>query len=351
MRIPKASFAQYLETHVVATGRCIRCGGCIVACPFQCINLVDGKPTLIKTCKECGICSKVCPQYDPEQEELERFVFGRIRRADEDFGVYRKLAIARSTDEQILRVSQDGGVVTALLLNALRKRLIKAAVVSGKLKSKPFYPFPTLASTEDQILESAGTRYSYSANLLRLPDAVEFEKDKIAFVGTPCQICCVRKMQKLGSSRLVRPIKYLVGLMCTQSFSYEGLMERAIHKEQGIKAEQVAKLNIKGKLMITMKSGKVSTKPLSEILKHGEPSCACCCDFSSELADISVGGLGLEGWTYTVIRTQAGEDLISSAEQSSLLEFRNIADHKAALELLRRLSSAKRKRLKPQRAC
>jgi coenzyme F420 hydrogenase subunit beta len=227
-------------------------------------------------------------------------------------------------------------------LHALKNGLVDAAIVSSWAKNRPFYPVPVLASTTDQILKSAGTRYSYSPNLLALCEVAKPKTSKIAFVGIPCQIRSIRKMQALGLNKIVKPVKYLLGLMCSESFSYEGLMKRYIGGQQGIKLNQIAKLNIKGKLIVTTKSGTVITTPLSEIKKYRERGCTFCQDFSSELADISVGGLGLRGWTFTIIRTQAGEELFSSAEEASQVEVKSVGDNEAALNLLRRLSCKKR---------
>lgn len=347
MRISKPGFTEELATKIVQADRCIGCGGCVIACPFQCLNLVNGKPTIINPCKKCGLCSKVCPQYYADQKQLEAFVFSRTKMPEESFGIHRRLAIARSKDQRIIRVSQDGGLTTTLLTQALERRMVDAAIVCGTEKNKPFYPLPLLASTKKQVLEAAGTRYSYSLNLLRLPDVASHKKGKIAFVGTPCQIRGIRKMQKLNLNSLTKPIKYLIGVMCSKSFCYEGLMKHYIEKEQGIKLRQVAKLNIKGKLIIETKLGKIIERPLSDIMKYSELGCACCRDFSSELADISVGGLGLEGWTFAVIRTPAGEELFDCAEYVSLLELGSITEHKGALDLLKKLSRKKEGYLEP----
>jgi len=44
------------------------------------------------------------------------------------------------------------------------------------------------------------------------------------------------------------------------------------------------------------------------------PSCRACTDFTSELADISVGGAyPLEDWSFVIIRTKAGEDFFYKA--------------------------------------
>src|SRR3989304_3385617 len=254
------------------------------------------------------------------------------------------LAFAKATDDRILKVSQDGGVVTALLLFALEKGFIDSAIVAGTSKEKPFYPTPKLATTSEQILEAAGTKYSYSPNILALTDVAKQKKANVAFVGTPCQIQAIRKMQMAGLKKYVAPVKFLIGLMCSECFTYEGLMENHIRGKLGISLADIRKMNIKGKMLISTDAG-VTPIPLAEIKQYARKSCSICEDFSSELADISVGGLGLDGWTFTIIRTEKGDELFSKAEKAGYITTKPLEEGAFAMSLLTKLSKKKRERL------
>lgn len=342
MNLQKVSFEESLETNIVAHGKCLGCRACVVVCPFNCLEYTEGKPSLVKECKDCGICAQICPQYDWSWPKMENSVFGRERRSDEEFGVYRRLVVARATDDRLLEACQDGGVVTTLLTFAFENGIIDSAVVSGITKEKPLYPIPKLATTSDEILEYAGTRYSYSPSILSLVEAVEQKKTSIAFVGTPCQIRAVRKMQLLGLKRFTKSLKFLIGLMCSECFTYSGFIEKHIHGDLGLNLNDIEKINIKGKILVKTKSG-VKTIPLAEAKKYARKSCKSCDDFSSELADISTGGLGLDGWTFTIIRTGKGEELCSKAEKAGFLDVKPVDEGVYALNLLRKLSKKKRK--------
>jgi coenzyme F420 hydrogenase subunit beta len=342
MSFNKISFEDSLVKNVVATGRCVGCGTCILVCPFSCLEYVEGKPNLVKECKVCGICPQACPQNEWSQSKADVLVFGRERKADEDFGVYRRLVVAQAKDDKVHKVCQDGGVATALLLFALNSGLIDCAVVSGTRRDKPFYPVPKLATTPEEVLESAGTRYSYSPNLLALAEGIKQKRSSIAFVGTPCQIRAIRKMQMSGLKKYTAPLKFLIGLMCSECFIYEGLMEKHIHEKLGLNLENIVKINIKGKMLVATKS-EVKTIPLAEVKQYARRSCSFCDDFSSELADVSVGGLGLEGWTFVVIRTKEGEEVFEAAEKSGALKTRPVGKDESALNLLVKLSAKKRK--------
>jgi len=40
---------------------CVRCGCCSGACPFDAIEVTDGRVKPNSRCTECGICEKACP--------------------------------------------------------------------------------------------------------------------------------------------------------------------------------------------------------------------------------------------------------------------------------------------------
>jgi len=337
-----------LLTKVVLAEKCAACAACVSFCPVSCLEYVEGKPKLVKKCANCGICVNVCPQYEYTQPSLEESFFGRQRKPEEEFGIYRRIVIAQASDEKVLQASQDGGVVTSLLTYALEKEIIDGAAVSGLSQDKPFYPVPRLVTTTEEALECAGTRYTYSPNLLALQEGINQNKKRLAFVGTPCQIHALRKIEDL-LLEYFNPVKLAIGLLCTESFTYEGLMEKHIQGELGVNLSDVEKINIKAKILVTTKSGELKVIPLKDAKQYTRKSCTICTDFSAELADISVGGLGLSGWTFTILRTKKGEELIDNAVRKGFLRTRSVEEEKGAFDLLLRLSKRKRETAAPSR--
>ena len=280
-----------------------------------------------------------------ERSTLEESIFGRQRRMEEEFGVYRRIVIAKATDDKILQVCQDGGVVTALLTYAFENGIIDGAAVSGVSPEKPLYSVPRLVTTPEELLECAGTRYTYSPNLIAFQEGLKNDKKSLAFVGTPCQILAIRKI----AGRLANyPLRLVIGLLCTESFDYKGLMEGHIKEKLGINLSDIKKINIKGKILVTTKSGETTGIPLKEAKQYMRTACSKCIDFSAEFADISVGGLGLNGWTFTILRTEKGEELFDSAVEQGYLKTRSIEEEQRAYDLLLKLSKIKRKRAAPR---
>ncbi|MEA2089933.1 MAG: Coenzyme F420 hydrogenase/dehydrogenase, beta subunit C-terminal domain [Thermoproteota archaeon] len=339
----KLSFEETLGKFVLPE-KCIGCAACVITCPFDCLEYVRGKPEITSECKACGICSQVCPQYNPSHSALENFVYGRKRKPEEEFGVYQQIVVAKSTDKKILKASQDGGVVTTLLTFALKNKRVDGAAVSRAKKGKPLHPIPNMATTPLQILQSAGTKYFYSPNLLAFQKGIEQNRKKLAFVGTPCQIEAIRRIQMIPLKDYVEKLELAIGLMCSGSFHYEGLVEKYIKGKLHVNPSNISKINIKKKVLLTMKSGETKVASLEKVKPYIRRSCRTCTDFSAELADISVGGLGLRGWSIAIIRTKTGEKLFTDAVKAKLLKIKSIEEQKHARNLLVTLSKRQRKK-------
>jgi coenzyme F420 hydrogenase subunit beta len=259
------------------------------------------------------------------------------------FGPYLRLVIAQTTNPLILNEAQNGGAVTGLLTLALERKIIDGAIVSAISTEKPFCPVPFMARTPQEILESAGTRYTYSPNVRALSQAAKQDVKAIAFVGTPCQITAVRRMQEKELDH-ARSVKLLVGLMCSEAFSYEDLMVKHVQNELGIDLHKVRKNKVAADKMTIITSEGEKAVPLADIKKYARKSCENCLDFSSELADISAGGLGLGQWTLVIVRTPIGEKVLAEAERARALITRPVQLDDPPVKLLMRLSQKKHNR-------
>jgi coenzyme F420 hydrogenase subunit beta len=333
---------EVLADDVVSKGRCTGCGACYAGCPFELVlDYAEGGPKVVGECKKCGICLRSCPRYRFDTAELEEHVFGRRRSQDDVFGLYLSLYAAKAVSPEVASVGQDGGVATALLDNAFRAGLIDGAVVSSTNPARPWFPVPILLRSSEGLASAAGTRYCYSPGITVLRKATADQLRHIGFVGTPCQVTALRRMQKLSLKKAVG-IDFILGLFCSESFSYEGLMLGKIQRQLGISLADVEKMNIKGRMQVMVKGGKVVEMPLKEVRPYAQPYCRYCDDFSAEFADISLGGIGLDGRTLTIVRTERGTKLLKSAMESRAIEVKPLDEFKTALDLLVRLSANKR---------
>lgn len=79
-------------------------------------------------------------------------------------GKYKSAVAARSTCSEVLKGSQDGGIVTSMFLYALEEGIIDGAIVAGQ-GEKPWQPKPIVATTPEELLSSRGTRYNVCPNM------------------------------------------------------------------------------------------------------------------------------------------------------------------------------------------
>ncbi len=367
-----------MMNEVVAYGSCCECGSCVLVCPHNVIEYVDGKPK--QTAKAsaphdycgisegigCDVCAQVCPRLFPREFQLAQRVF-RADPAPEQgiFGKYRRIVVARSTDPAVLERCQDGGVVTTMLAYGFESGLFDGAAVSVRDPEKPAHPVPRLVTSRDEILDSAGSWYTYCPNDLALEQAEALGCTRVAFVGVPCQITPVRKMQEADPAILInerkkekhleRQTRFLkgfgervvltIGLLCSEVFTYDGLMVRKIQEEMGIPLADVTKFNVKGKVLIYRKDREVAEIPLKRAQEHARVECHHCGDFTAELADVSCGGVGTTDWTITILRTSRGEALFDRLVAEGRLETRPIEEFESAMKILLRLAQRQHERV------
>jgi coenzyme F420 hydrogenase subunit beta len=328
---------------VIETDLCSRCGTCTVACRVNskdCLEYVE-KPTRDSVrCIDCGICLLSCSRADILLEKM-----GLITRAPkEGVGNFRAAYAIRTTREDVRRVCQDGGFVTTLLLWAYEKGIIDAAILSG-VGEEPQRAVPLLATSAEEILSAAGTRYTYSPNIISLlseiPHVAPYPAGKVAFVGVPCQIQSLRKAQ-LNNVKPFERIKLTAGLFCSESFDYFGLMKQKIEGEMKIPLDQIAKTNIKGKFLIYLKDGQRRELALKDIKKYVRRACEFCDDFTAEDADVSAGGVGLEGWNVVLVRSELAEQIVNGMIEDHVIEVKPLQEFKTAYDLMMKLSKNKR---------
>ncbi|MEM2876356.1 MAG: Coenzyme F420 hydrogenase/dehydrogenase, beta subunit C-terminal domain, partial [Candidatus Bathyarchaeia archaeon] len=132
---------------------------------------------------------------------------------------------------------------------------------------------------------------------------------------------------------------------CSECFDYHGLIEKHLKEELGLNPVEIMKMNIKGRMIIDLRSGRVEV-PLKRLKAYTIHGCESCPDFSAEFADVSAGGVGLEGWTLTVIRSVRGEEIFNLALGDRLIEAKPVEKDSKVVELLLKLTKNKRERLK-----
>ncbi|HVF53191.1 MAG TPA: Coenzyme F420 hydrogenase/dehydrogenase, beta subunit C-terminal domain, partial [Actinomycetota bacterium] len=295
-----------------------------------------------------SLCAMACLRLGPSLDIIEKDLLGYGRRpAEKVEGVYRYKTLARATEARFLERGQDGGAVTALLAWGFDTGELDGAVVAKPSDSVPWLDEPALVRSTDELLASAGSRYTYCATPLGLKKAAEAKCKSVALVGVSCESTAVRQLAAEGIKRWTRNLKLVIGLMCTETFDYDAFMVGKVQEELGIDLADVDKVNVKGKVIVTLNDGRDIDIPLKEARPFANEWCHHCPDFSAEHADLSCGGLGMDGWTMILVRSEAGEDYLKRAVEAGVLELRDAEEEPHALEVMDRLAKKQRARVGP----
>ncbi|MEA3056035.1 MAG: coenzyme hydrogenase subunit beta [Actinomycetota bacterium] len=348
-----------LYDEVVTTGLCTGCSGCVIACPHDVLgyNHESGgyKPFHIEEelgpddCvhgqKGCTSCTRACPRFRTWETEADEHLFGRVREPEEQSGIYSDVLLTRASDDFIHEIGQDGGLVSALLIWAMREGYIDAALVSYlEGDGSSWKAIPGVAATEQEIIDTAGSRYTYSANPLAIDDALERGFSKLALVGMSCQSSIPPVMWHRKVGKISKPIVFNIGLLCSKTFD-DAIFEELFEAKYGLKKQDMKKMNIKGVFQIWMKDGSYHEVPLKECHQWTREGCNHCPDFAAEHADISTGGIGkYNDWTLTIVRTELGREIIQRMIASGAILSRPGEDDPGAIELMHKLSIKSRKR-------
>ena len=356
---PEKPHWAHLYTEVVTSGLCTGCAACIIACPHDVLNYddtggvyrpwkvdEDGGPTdCTHGVRGCTMCTRACPRFRNWEPEIDNFVFGRARTVDEVAGITSDIMLARATDPEVLAGGQDGGLVSAILIWALEHDVIDAALVSATDgDAGSWKAVPAMARTRAEVLETAGSRYTYSANPLAYRAAVEAGAERIALVGMSCQASVPAVLSARKTGKVARRLMLSIGLLCSKTFD-DTIFEELFEARYGLRRRDIAKINIKGVFQIWTNDGAYHEVPLSEGRAFTREGCKTCPDFAAEHADISTGGIGAFGdWTLTVVRTDQGRSVISGMVSDRVIETRPGDDDPGAIELMRKLARTSRRR-------
>jgi coenzyme F420 hydrogenase subunit beta len=272
-------------------------------------------------------------------------MFGRARTNEEPSGIFKDIVLARATDPVLAEVGQDGGLVSAILVYALEHDLIDAALVSYlEGDGTTWKAIPGVARSREEIIASAGSRYTYSANTLAYNDAIESGAERIALVGMSCQSSVPPVMKQRKAGKVARRLALNIGLLCSKTFD-DAIFEELFEAKYGLKKSEMRKMNIKGVFQIWMQNGDYHEIPLKECHAWTREGCKLCPDFAAEHADISTGGIGaFNDWTLTIVRTDVGRELMEGLVRDGWIETRPGDDDPGAIALMHKLSAKSRKR-------
>ncbi len=310
-----------LKKKIINNGFCTLCGACEAACPTGALQVEAERLNRLHDCSKdldlCPICYEICPHSESLILRTLKFVSDAPCR-NEALGYYRKIVLAQAVDPKLREQSRGGAVVTSLLTYGVQNKIFDSAIVSQAEAENPAKPKASVATVPDDILSAVGSKFFPSAVAKAYGSAVYgYGKTKIAFVGVPCHVLALRKMEA-WHHKIIDSLAITLGLFCFGTFSLSPLLEH-ITKTYNIQPSEIKQMRLSSKFEVQT-ANDVIRIPMSEIEDHILPSCRTCTDFTAELADISIGSAyPLPDWSTVIIRTKAGEDFFYNAVENHVI--------------------------------
>ena len=222
--------------------------------------------------------------------------------------------IGYATDLNIRENGACGGFVTALLVAALKGKLVESVVVFKKINE--FEAVPIVTNSIEAVIASAGSIHSVPINMARY---IKYSSEKkVAITTKPCDAKAVFEQAKRGMGNIENT--YLIGLNCGGSM-HPITTKKMLIEAYNINPDEVEREEIdKGKLIFKTVDGKEKAISIHDLEYAGFGRRDCCRYCNTKIpinADIACGNWGVingsHSSTFCEIISKKGVKLINNA--------------------------------------
>jgi len=286
---------------------CNGCGACVVVCPQSCIDFVYGKrynyPRIdAEQCVQCGKCLDVCPSAFLLYGTDPGFVDRPLKAGYDCYLIHSK-------DDGIRLDSSSGGFITGMILHLMGKGLADGGVVARCQSEQPLVADSFIATDRESLLSARASKYAPVSSCVALAEVLK-RPGRYVFVGTPCMVEALTKLQKFFPE-LEQRIVLSVGLVCAGMASR--LPTRAyIVEDGGVNLADVRRICYRGngwpgRFRVFGENDRLlMDRPLLggslvHVVGHDHYlRCRNCLDHWARFADIAVS----DPWTDEMVRTE-----------------------------------------------
>lgn len=324
---------------VVEKKVCCGCGACYVVCPQSCIEFVYGNrfnyPRIdLEECTGCGKCLKVCPSAfllkgtDPGYPRLNE---------PKALNCY----LAHSPDDDVRLDASSGGFITGLILHLMKTGQADGAIVAKCEGEDPWIAKSFIATTLEELLSARASKYAPVSSCVTLKEALE-KTGRYVFVGTPCMIEGLRKIQEIIPEMKER-IVLAIGLICAGMASRQSTI--AFLQRYNVNLDQAYKIVYRGGgwpgyfRVFDEKGETILKKPLLggslDLVVPGDHYLRCwnCLDHWARFSDIAVSDPWCDemvdnetkGWSGVMVWSQSGQQAVDSSVADDDIIAKNVS--------------------------
>jgi coenzyme F420 hydrogenase subunit beta len=355
---------------IIDGGLCHRCGSCVGICPTGVLGLDNEDYPSVKNlsaCTDCELCVKVCPGDEFDIKQAYKDIYDTEVDLTSTHGNFDQSYLSYATDPFIREHSTSGGLVTAILLEQMKRGAIDGAIVIVSDPEQLWKGRPIVARTPEEILASMKSKYAICPTNSVFNEIREIP-GRYALVGLPCQIHGFIKAAKLDQ-RLKERVVLTLGLFCHAAVEHEAL--KIIWGSLGDKVKQAKRYISRvgkhpGTPHLEMNDGSLypvyfgekrgyrpsSMEVINIVYRLYTPSrCLTCFDASAEFADIAIGDPWMapphsgvdfyRGWSFALVRSQRGKEAMEACQKAGGV-VNELVTRREALACNRMMSTEKR---------
>jgi len=327
--------------HVIRSGLCIGCGLCEavshgqVKMQMTSAESLRPEPANGFSDKQEKLLLAICPgiHVTPRQQTHDLDHEPSPTVFDDIWGKYTTMRYAWSANNAVRFKGSTGGVLTSLASYLLSIKRVAFILHVKANPDKPVQSLATISETAADVLNGTGSRYGPVAPLTGLLTALD-RNEPFAVIAKPCDLSGIHNYAS-HDERVNALITHRLTMVCggqSTAQKAKDLLHQASIKEQDVTLYRHRGYGNPGPTRIESHSAEpfeISYQELwSDESNWGiEPRCKLCPDALGEAADISAADVWPggspegddEGFNGVVVRTKAGEELISDAVQAGEL--------------------------------
>ena len=237
----------------------------------------------------------------------------------------------KATDEEILKNSENGGAVTAILLSLLEQDRIDG-VLNLKKGDDVYDGIPAYSTTKEELIETAGSLHCAPIMTSYLI-AKYLQGERIAVTTKACDLMGLDEIIKRNG--INRDDVYVIGLNCGGTVQ-PMVAEEMIKQFYDVDPSRVVSEEIsKGKFIIELDDGEEKEVKIDDLEDQGfgrRNNCQRCELKVPRKADIACGNWGSsKGYTFVEINTPRGEEIVQNAIDNGYIEVKEASEKQVAI--------------------